>query len=64
MTENKQYPQRKQLKEPYTTPELMVYGDVEELTRGGGAIRPGDANSTPLPPEAPRRATPTPTRKP
>lgn len=61
-----QAPQPEKTKKPYATPQLTVYGDVEDLTRGGTTIRNTDANSTPDPgPLVPRRGrTPTPTKKP
>ncbi len=33
------------VKEAYETPELTVYGDVEELTQGGGGSRRTDLSS-------------------
>lgn len=33
-------------KKPYACPELIKYGDVQELTRGGRAVNPSDVASS------------------
>lgn len=38
-------------KEEYTTPQLTVYGKVEDLTRGGRANVTADLQSGPLAPQ-------------
>ena len=45
---NKELPKNEQdqPKEPYIEPELVTYGDVEELTRGGRSVNPNDAQSS------------------
>lgn len=65
MSDEQKLSEQDETKKPYVTPELTVYGTVEELTRGGTAIRPNDANSTPFQGLGPQKKAPaTPTRKP
>jgi hypothetical protein len=35
-------------KAEYTTPQLIVYGNVEDLTRGGISVSTADLQSQPL----------------
>jgi hypothetical protein len=48
MAETDERPEPEATKEPYSTPQLVRYGTVEELTRGGPATFGGDAGSTNL----------------